>query len=74
MPVPPPPDPTPVLGAVQVVPPRACGARGLHLDPACAPAGLAAAEKQPKIEQPVGSADLRENQASAKPGAVQAAV
>src|ERR1044072_1584635 len=64
-------DHPPVLGAVQVVPPRSLRSlRGLHLDRTCAPAILARTEEPDHNEQPPDQLDLRDNSASTKPGTV----
>jgi hypothetical protein len=66
------PDHAPVLGAVQVVPPRSLRSlRGLHLDRTCAPAILARTEEPRHNEHPSDQLDLRDNPASINPGAVQ---
>ena len=66
------PDHPPMLGAVQVVPPRSLRSlRGLHLDRPCASANLARMEEPGNNEHPSDQLDLRDNPASIKPGAVQ---
>ena len=69
------PDHPPMLGAVQVVPPRSLRSlRGLHLDRPCASANLARMEEPGNNEHPSDQLDLRDNPASIKPGAVHTAV